>query len=125
MLLYDLRIETPKSILTSVLHYSKLESYLASEDRVFKLIQSLPAERAPAISSRNKKGGLASRLFCVLLCTLSLFYCQMLFAVLPEFHLRSMTSIKSFQFPSSRSIITTSLIIMGILREYIGNVKKL
>jgi EAL domain-containing protein (putative c-di-GMP-specific phosphodiesterase class I) len=47
MLLYDLRIETPKSILTSVLHYSKLESYLASEDRVFKLIQSFTSQDKP------------------------------------------------------------------------------
>ncbi|KWZ88641.1 hypothetical protein HMPREF3212_03708 [Citrobacter freundii] len=37
---------------------------------------------------------------------------------LPENYLRSITSIKSFQFPSSRSIITTSLIIMSILQNH-------
>ncbi|HIC2038570.1 diguanylate phosphodiesterase [Enterobacter soli] len=40
MLLFDLRIESPSAVLESVLHYSKLESYLASDDRVFKFIQS-------------------------------------------------------------------------------------
>ena len=40
MLLFDLRIDTPKSVLTSVLRYSKLDSYLAAQDRVFKFIQS-------------------------------------------------------------------------------------
>lgn len=39
MLLFDLRVDMPKSILTSVLSYSKIERYLASEDRVFKFIQ--------------------------------------------------------------------------------------
>lgn len=47
MLLFDLRVETPKSVLTSVLNYSKLESYLASEDRVFKLIQSFISQNKP------------------------------------------------------------------------------
>ncbi|MDI3362812.1 diguanylate phosphodiesterase [Lelliottia sp. V89_10] len=40
MLLFDLQVDTPKSVLESVLRYSKLESYLTSEDRVFKFIQS-------------------------------------------------------------------------------------
>lgn len=40
MLLFDLHIESPKEVLQSVLHYSKLESYLALEDRVFKFIQT-------------------------------------------------------------------------------------
>lgn len=40
MLLYDLRVASSESVLSSVLHYSKLESYLAAEDRVFKFIQS-------------------------------------------------------------------------------------
>ena len=39
MLLFDLQVDTPKSVLQSVLRYSKLESYLTSEDRVFKFIQ--------------------------------------------------------------------------------------
>ncbi|WP_426732294.1 diguanylate phosphodiesterase [Enterobacter cloacae complex sp. 357I10] len=40
MLLFDLDVQTPKAVLASVLHYSKLESYLTSEDRVFKFIQT-------------------------------------------------------------------------------------
>ena len=40
MLLFDLQVQSPKDVLQSVLHYSKLESYLASGDRVFKFIQS-------------------------------------------------------------------------------------
>ncbi|MEB6377672.1 diguanylate phosphodiesterase [Leclercia adecarboxylata] len=40
MLLFDLLIDTPKSVLSSVLRYSKLDHYLAAEDRVFKFIQS-------------------------------------------------------------------------------------
>lgn len=40
MLLFDLDVLTPKAVLASVLHYSKLESYLTSEDRVFKFIQT-------------------------------------------------------------------------------------
>ena len=40
MLLFDLQTQSPKEVLQSVLHYSKLESYLTSEDRVFKFIQT-------------------------------------------------------------------------------------
>ncbi|CZW52310.1 Blue light-and temperature-regulated antirepressor YcgF [Enterobacter hormaechei] len=40
MLLFDLDVQTPKAVLASVLHYSKLESYLTSEERVFKFIQT-------------------------------------------------------------------------------------
>jgi FOG: EAL domain len=40
MLLFDLQVSSPKTVLQSVLRYSKLESYLASDDRVFKFIQS-------------------------------------------------------------------------------------
>jgi len=40
MLLFDLEVTSPKEVLHSVLHYSKLESYLTSDDRVFKFIQS-------------------------------------------------------------------------------------
>jgi len=40
MLLFDLRIDTAKSVRSSVLRYSKLDNYLAAEDRVFKFIQS-------------------------------------------------------------------------------------
>ncbi|ATC08597.1 hypothetical protein CMR86_15935 [Escherichia coli] len=47
----------------------------------------------------------------------------MLFVLCLRNYLRSITSIKSFQFPSSRSIITTSLIIMGILRKQYTVVK--
>lgn len=40
MLLFNMDVQTPKAVLASVLHYSKLESYLTSEDRVFKFIQT-------------------------------------------------------------------------------------
>nr|WP_244991819.1 diguanylate phosphodiesterase [Enterobacter quasimori] len=40
MLLFDLQVQSQKEVLESVLHYSKLESYLTSDDRVFKFIQS-------------------------------------------------------------------------------------
>lgn len=40
MLLFDLQISSPKTVLQSVLRYSKLESYIVSDDRVFKFIQS-------------------------------------------------------------------------------------
>jgi len=40
MLLFDLEVTSPKEVLQSVLHYSKLESYLTSDDRVFKFIQT-------------------------------------------------------------------------------------
>ncbi|WP_368543171.1 diguanylate phosphodiesterase [Enterobacter soli] len=48
MFLFDLRIESPKAVLESVLRYSKLESYLASEDRVFKFIQSFITQKKTA-----------------------------------------------------------------------------
>ena len=38
MVLFDLQRETPEAILASVLRYGKLESYLATDDRVFKFI---------------------------------------------------------------------------------------
>lgn len=50
MLLFDLRLDTPKSVLSSVLRYSKLENYLATEDRVFKFIQTF-------ITQPNKTSG--------------------------------------------------------------------
>ncbi|WP_442876496.1 BLUF domain-containing protein [Enterobacter cloacae complex sp. ECC445] len=34
MLLFDLQIQSPKEVLQSVLNYSKLDSYLTSDDRV-------------------------------------------------------------------------------------------
>lgn len=40
MLLFDLRAESPRSVLERVLRYSKLERYLTSDDRVFKFIQT-------------------------------------------------------------------------------------
>lgn len=40
MLLFDLQTQSPKEVLQSVLRYSKLDSYLASDDRVFKFIQT-------------------------------------------------------------------------------------
>lgn len=40
MLLFDIQTRTRKAVLESVLHYSKLESYLTSDDRVFKFIQT-------------------------------------------------------------------------------------
>lgn len=40
MLLFDLQVKSPKQVLQSVLHYSKLNSYLTSDDRVFKFIQT-------------------------------------------------------------------------------------
>jgi blue light- and temperature-responsive anti-repressor len=40
MLLFDLQVQAPKAVLESVLRYSKLDSYLTSEDRVFKFIQT-------------------------------------------------------------------------------------
>ena len=53
MLLFDLCIDTPDSVLSSVLRYSKLERYLTAEDKVFKFIRSFvtrqnePAARTP------------------------------------------------------------------------------
>jgi EAL domain-containing protein (putative c-di-GMP-specific phosphodiesterase class I) len=40
MILFDLRVDTPRSVLERVLRYSKLDSYLTSDDRVFKFIQT-------------------------------------------------------------------------------------
>jgi len=40
MVLFDLQAESPKSVLASVLRYSKLDSYLTSDDRVFKFIRT-------------------------------------------------------------------------------------
>lgn len=53
MLLFDLRIDTPKSVRSSVLRYSKLDNYLAAEDRVFKFIQTFihQQKKAPGVSS--------------------------------------------------------------------------
>ncbi|HDR2160249.1 TPA: diguanylate phosphodiesterase [Enterobacter cancerogenus] len=48
MLLFDLRVESSKTVLESVLRYSKLESYLTSDDRVFKFIQSFITRKTPA-----------------------------------------------------------------------------
>lgn len=48
MLLFDLQVKSPKSVLESVLCYSKLESYLASDDRVFKFIQTFITQKNPS-----------------------------------------------------------------------------
>lgn len=50
MLLFDLQVTSPKEVLQSVLHYSKLESYLTSDDRVFKFIQSFITGKNRALS---------------------------------------------------------------------------
>ena len=72
MLLFNMDVQTPKAVLASVLHYSKLESYLTSEDRVFKFIQTFIAGKtdSPAslrcnpLSSRPKaKSVLSKRLY--------------------------------------------------------------
>ncbi|ELW1647552.1 diguanylate phosphodiesterase [Enterobacter oligotrophicus] len=47
MLLFDLQVKSAKDVLQSVLHYSKLESYLASDDRVFKFIQTFITGKMP------------------------------------------------------------------------------
>ncbi|KAI3490174.1 hypothetical protein L1887_45632 [Cichorium endivia] len=50
MLLFDLQTQSPKEVLQSVLHYSKLDSYLTSDDRVFKFIQTFITGRRPSPS---------------------------------------------------------------------------
>ncbi len=50
MLLFDLQNQSPKDVLQSVLHYSKLDSYLTSDDRVFKFIQTFITGKRPAPS---------------------------------------------------------------------------
>ena len=52
MLLFDLQTQSPKEVLQSVLRYSKLDSYLASDDRVFKFIQTFITDKRP-----NPSGG--------------------------------------------------------------------
>nr|WP_275995246.1 diguanylate phosphodiesterase [Enterobacter cloacae] len=58
MLLFDLQVQSPKEVLQSVLDYSQLESYLTSDDRVFKFIQSFITgkhagnSRAPADAAK-------------------------------------------------------------------------
>jgi len=47
MLLFDLLVDSQKSVLSSVLRYSKLDSYLAAQDRVFKFIQSFITREQP------------------------------------------------------------------------------
>ena len=47
MLLFDLQTQSPKEVLQSVLNYSKLDSYLTSDDRVFKFIQSFITGKRP------------------------------------------------------------------------------
>jgi hypothetical protein len=48
MLLFDLQTQSPKEVLQSVLRYSKLDSYLTSDDRVFKFIQTFITGKRPA-----------------------------------------------------------------------------
>lgn len=80
----------------------------------------LPAETPAGIN--NKKGDMPTcRLFQ--LSDKEPVHQVLSFYLCPRNYLRSITSIKSFQFPSSRSIITTSLIIMGILRKQYTVVK--
>ena len=50
MLLFDLQTQSPKEVLQSVLRYSKLDSYLTSDDRVFKFIQTFITGKRPAPS---------------------------------------------------------------------------
>ena len=50
MLLFDLQTQSPKEVLQSVLNYSKLDSYLTSDDRVFKFIQTFIMGKRPAPS---------------------------------------------------------------------------
>lgn len=50
MLLFDLQTQSPKEVLQSVLHYSKLDSYLTSDDRVFKFIQTFITGKRPSPS---------------------------------------------------------------------------
>lgn len=53
MLLFDLQIQSAKDVLQSVLHYSKLDSYLASDDRVFKFIQRFITDQRPSSSGER------------------------------------------------------------------------
>lgn len=48
MVLFDLRLELPQTILDSVLRHGKLESYLAAEDRVFKFIETFATSERKA-----------------------------------------------------------------------------
>ncbi|CAM6785368.1 MULTISPECIES: diguanylate phosphodiesterase [Enterobacter] len=50
MLLFDLQTQSPKEVLQSVLNYSKLESYLTSDDRVFKFIQTFITGKRPLLA---------------------------------------------------------------------------
>lgn len=50
MLLFDLQTQSPKEVLQSVLRYSKLDSYLTSDDRVFKFIQTFITGKRPVPS---------------------------------------------------------------------------
>ncbi|WP_217479197.1 diguanylate phosphodiesterase [Enterobacter chuandaensis] len=50
MLLFDLQIQSPKEVLQQVLHYSKLDSYLTSDDRVFKFIQTFITNKRSALA---------------------------------------------------------------------------
>ena len=50
MLLFDLQKQSPKEVLQSVLHYSKLDSYLTSDDRVFKFIQTFITNKRSALA---------------------------------------------------------------------------
>lgn len=50
MLLFDLQTQSPKEVLQSVLQYSKLDSYLVSDDRVFKFIQTFITGKRPSPS---------------------------------------------------------------------------
>ena len=53
MLLFDLQIQSAKDVLQSVLRYSKLDSYLASDDRVFKFIQRFITDQRPSSSGER------------------------------------------------------------------------
>nr|WP_249434773.1 diguanylate phosphodiesterase [Enterobacter chengduensis] len=50
MLLFDLQTQSPKAVLQSILNYSKLESYLTSDDRVFKFIQTFITGQRPLLA---------------------------------------------------------------------------
>ncbi|MCK7450222.1 diguanylate phosphodiesterase [Enterobacter chengduensis] len=50
MLLFDLQTQSPKAVLQSILNYSKLESYLTSDDRVFKFIQTFITGKRPLLA---------------------------------------------------------------------------
>ena len=57
MLLFDLQNQSPKDVLQSVLHYSKLDSYLTSDDRVFKFIQTFITGKRPALWRESGSAG--------------------------------------------------------------------